>query len=214
MKADKQSMRLYAVTDRAWLGENSLAEQIEAAILGGVTFVQLREKNLPFDAFVRAAIDIKKITDRYRIPFVINDNIDVALASDADGVHIGQTDEDLTRARKRLGTDKIIGVSVHSVAEAVRAEQNGADYLGIGAVFTTNTKRDTIAVEYDTIKEICRAVTIPAVAIGGISAKNILQLTGSGIDGVAVVSAIFAQPDIRVAAKELLTLSERMINGK
>lgn len=214
MNADKESMRLYVVTDRAWLGENSLAAQVEQTILAGATFVQLREKDLAFEEFVMAAKEIKEVTDKYKIPFVINDNVDVALETGADGVHIGQNDEEIAAVREKLGYSKIIGLSVHNADEAVRAEKCGADYIGIGAVFQTNTKLDADTVTYDTIINICNAVSIPVVAIGGISKTNILELSGSGVDGVAVVSAIFAQLDIGEATSELLALSKEMLNIK
>ncbi len=211
MKLDRSSMLLYAVTDRMWLGEKSLAAQVEEAIKAGVTFVQLREKDINFEEFVRLAKEIKKVTDKYGIPFVINDNVDVAIACNADGVHVGQEDMAAYDVREKLGEGKILGVSANSVEQALLAEKNGADYLGVGAMFSTSTKLDADSVSYDVLKEICSAVNIPVVAIGGISKENILELSGSGADGVAVVSAIFAQPDITAAVKELSLLSGRMV---
>jgi len=205
-------MLLYAVTDRTWLGRSTLSSQVEESIKAGVTFVQLREKQLDFDAFVAQAKEIKSVTDRYRIPFVINDNIEVALACNADGVHVGQGDLSASAARKKLGEQKILGVSVQTVQQAIAAEQSGADYLGVGAVFSTSTKMDADAVSFETLKKICSAVSIPVVAIGGINKDNILQLSGSGVDGIAVVSAIFAQPDITVATAELHQLAQKMVN--
>ncbi|USK58466.1 thiamine phosphate synthase [Peribacillus asahii] len=212
MKVDKQSMLLYAVTDRAWLGEQSLAEQVEQTIQGGATFIQLREKNLPYEDFLKEAQQIKKITDAYNIPFVINDNVEVAIACAADGIHIGQDDMDLSTARNMIGDDKILGVSVQTVEQARLAEKSGADYVGVGAVFTTSTKLDATALPLRTLEAICQSVSIPVVAIGGINEKNILQLSGSGIDGVAVVSAIFAKQDIKKASQELLALSKQIVN--
>ena len=212
MRVDKSSMLLYAVTDRTWLGSSTLSSQVEESIKAGVTFVQLREKKLDFDAFVAQAKEIKSVTDRYRIPFVINDNIEVALACNADGVHVGQGDLSASAARKKLGEQKILGVSVQTVQQAIAAEQSGADYLGVGAVFSTSTKMDADAVSFETLKKICSAVSIPVVAIGGINKDNILQLSGSGVDGIAVVSAIFAQPDITVATAELHQLAQKMVN--
>ncbi len=174
MRVDKSSMLLYAVTDRTWLGSSTLSSQVEESIKAGVTFVQLREKKLDFDAFVAQAKEIKSVTDRYRIPFVINDNIEVALACNADGVHVGQGDLSADAARKKLGEQKILGVSVQTVQQAVAAEQSGADYLGVGAVFSTSTKMDADAVSFETLKKICSAVSIPVVAIGGIKKDNIL----------------------------------------
>ncbi|MFJ8245062.1 thiamine phosphate synthase [Peribacillus asahii] len=212
MKVDKQSMLLYAVTDRAWLGEQSLAEQVEQTIQGGATFIQLREKNLPYEDFLKEAQQIKKITDSYNVPFVINDNVEVAIACAADGIHIGQDDMDLSTARNMIGDDKILGVSVQTVEQARLAEKGGADYVGVGAVFTTSTKLDATALPLRTLEAICQSVSIPVVAIGGINEKNILQLSGSGIDGVAVVSAIFAKQDIKKASQELLALSKQIVN--
>ncbi|RID89092.1 thiamine phosphate synthase [Peribacillus asahii] len=212
MKVDKQSMLLYAVTDRAWLGEQSLAKQVEQAIQGGATFIQLREKNLPYEDFLKEAQQIKRITDTYNVPFVINDNVEVAIACAADGIHIGQDDMDLSTARNMIGDDKILGVSVQTVEQARLAEKGGADYVGVGAVFTTSTKLDATALPLRTLEAICQSVSIPVVAIGGINEKNILQLSGSGIDGVAVVSAIFAKQDIKKASQELLALSKQIVN--
>ncbi|MBK5243681.1 MAG: thiamine phosphate synthase [Eubacteriaceae bacterium] len=211
MKVDKKSLLLYAVTDRMWLGSNSLSVQVEAAIKSGVTFLQLREKNLNFEDFLKQAKEIKALTDEYRIPFVINDNVDVALACGADGVHVGQSDMKARDVRKLIGEDKILGVSVRTVDQAILAQKNGADYLGVGAMFSTATKSDADTVTFDTIKEICAAVTIPVVAIGGIDEKNVLLLSGSGIEGIAVVSAIFAKSDIADATAKLRQLTEIMV---
>lgn len=213
MKIDKSDMLLYAVTDRQWLGDRKLAVQIEEAIQAGVTFVQLREKELDFDSFVALGKEVKAVANRYRVPFIINDAVDVALAIDADGVHVGQSDMQAGDVRSKIGADKIVGVSVHSVEEAVSAEQNGADYLGVGAVYNTMTKPDANALTFETLKAICGAVSIPVVGIGGISKGNILSLKGSGIDGVAVVSAIFAQADIAETVKELRPIAEEMVRG-
>lgn len=213
MKVDKASLLLYAVTDRTWLGCNSIADQMEDAIKAGATFVQLREKQLDFAAFLELAKAIKVVTDLYAIPFVINDNIEVALACGADGVHVGQHDLAAGDVRKRIGEDKILGVSVQTVEQAVLAERCGADYLGVGAVFSTSTKQDADAVSFATLREICAAVAIPVVAIGGISKENVLALSGSGVDGIAVVSAIFAQPDIAIAAAELRRLAGIMVKA-
>ncbi len=213
MKVDKDSLLLYAVTDRAWLGDATLEEQVEEAIQGGVTFLQLREKDLPCGEFVKLAGEIKKIAGRAGIPFVINDALEVALACDADGVHVGQGDMPASEVRRRMGEDKILGVSVQTVEQAVLAEREGADYLGVGAVFTTSTKLDADAVSFESLKAICEAVSIPVVAIGGISRENVLELSGSGISGIAVVSAIFAQKDIKAAAEELADLAGRMVKA-
>jgi thiamine-phosphate pyrophosphorylase len=204
MKLNKENLLLYAVTDRSWLGDHTLSWQVEQAILGGATFIQLREKDMPFDEFVKEATEIKKITDQYKVPFFINDNVEVALAVDADGVHIGQSDDAIELARRKLGQDKIIGLSAHTIREAIQAQKNGADYIGTGAVFNTSTKLDANTVSFETLQDICRAVSIPVVAIGGISKENMAFLASSGIDGIAVVSAIFAQEDIKQATRELL----------
>ncbi len=211
MKVDKHSLLLYAVTDRSWLGDNSLAAQVEDAIKAGVTFVQLREKELPYADFVAEAKKVKEITAHYRIPLVINDNIEVAQEIDADGVHVGQSDLDVSAARALLGEDKIIGVSAQTLEEAVWAEKHGADYLGVGTVFPTSTKLDATGVSFAVLQDICSKVAIPVVAIGGINAENILGLQGTGIDGVAVVSAIFAQPDISAAARKLAALVQKAV---
>lgn len=211
MKADKQSMLLYAVTDRAWLGIHTLEEQVEEVLKAGATFLQLREKDMSYEAFLREAKEIKKLADRYQVPFVIDDNIQIALECGADGIHVGQSDRSAAEVRSLIGKDKILGVSAQTVEQAVQAEQNGADYLGVGAVFSTSTKLDANSVSFDTLQKICKSVSIPVVAIGGISEQNILQLKGSGVDGVAVISAIFAKPDVYAATKTLRSLSEQMV---
>lgn len=211
MRCDKKSMLLYAVTDRTWLGGETLAEQVEKALIGGVTFVQLREKNLDHNEFIKEAFEIKELCKKYGVPFVINDDAEIAKLVDADGVHVGQSDMAAVDVRSILGDDKIIGVSASTPQEAAAAEKMGADYIGTGAVFPTNSKSDAGVCGIDMLKEVCSAVNIPVVAIGGINEGNILQLSGSGADGVAVISAIFAQSDITSAARCLRTLSEKMV---
>ncbi|HOA20578.1 MAG TPA: thiamine phosphate synthase [Sedimentibacter sp.] len=211
MKLDSKSLLLYAITDRAWLKGKTVAEAVEEAILGGATCIQLREKNLSDEEFLKTAMDVKAVTDKYNIPFIINDNVDIAVRVGADGAHIGQDDEEIKSAREKLGADKIIGLSAATVEEAVQAEQSGADYIGVGAVFNTLTKLDANTVSFETLKEICNTVKIPVVAIGGISKDNALQLAGTGIEGISVVSAIFAQNDIKTAASELLELAKKII---
>lgn len=213
MKCDRKSMLLYAVTDRAWLGRQTLADQVEEALKGGATFIQLREKDLNDAALLAEARELKELCARYRVPFVINDRVEIAAACGADGVHVGQSDMEAGNARERLGGDKIIGVSVQTVEQAVLAERSGADYLGVGTVFTTSTKPDADRVSFETLRSICEAVRIPVVAIGGIGAGNIMELAGTGIDGVAVVSALFSRPDIRAAARKLCALSEKMVKA-
>lgn len=197
-------MLLYAVTDRAWVGTKSLYEQVKEALENGVTCVQLREKELNESDFLKEAKQISALCKEYKVPFIVNDNVNIAIACKADGIHIGQEDMELTNVRKLVGEDMIIGVSAHTVEEAIKAQEGGADYIGIGAVFATSTKTDVDVLSFETIRSICEAVDIPTVAIGGIKKDNICKLKGSGIDGVAVVSAIFAAKDIATATKELL----------
>ena len=214
MEFENKSLRLYAVTDRSWLKGGTLHEQVEKALRGGATFVQLREKSLNMESFVAEARQIKLLCEKYHVPFVINDNVDVALAVDADGVHVGQGDMAASDARKKLGTGKLIGVTARTVEQAVTAWKQGADYLGVGAVFATSTKGDAKEISHGTLKEICRSVSIPVVAIGGICAANVMELKGTGIEGVAVVSAIFASEDIEMAARELRELAEQLGGSK
>ena len=204
-------MRLYAVTDRAWVGKQSLYEQVEAALKGGASCVQLREKELNGEDFLREALELSTLCKRYRVPFFINDNVDVAIRCHADGIHVGQEDMQAAQVRQRVGPDMMIGVSVHSVAEALEAVRNGADCLGAGAVFATSTKTDVQTMPRETLRAICQAVNIPVVAIGGINKENIAALCGTGVDGVALVSAIFGADDIEGACRELRALSEEMV---
>ena len=200
MKCAKEELLLYAVTDRSWLGESTLYQQVRDALEGGATFIQLREKELETEAFLEEAREIKALCKKYQVPFVINDNVEVALAVDAD-------------VRRRLGEDKIIGVSAQTVEQALLAQEHGADYLGVGAVFPTGSKSDAIEVDMETVKAICGAVNIPVIAIGGIGAGNVMELAGSGICGIAVISALFAQQDIKEAARELKELTEKMLKA-
>ncbi len=203
MNVNNESLLLYAVTDRKWTGAQTLAEQVEEALEGGATFVQLREKTLNESEFLEEAKELKKLCAKYNVPFVINDNVGIALAMDADGVHIGQDDMEAGAVREKLGPDKIIGVSAQTVEQALLAEKRGADYLGVGAVFPTESKDDAAEVSKETLKAICNAVSIPVVAIGGVSEENIGELAGTGIAGAAVISAIFGSKDIKNAAAEL-----------
>ena len=211
MRLDKKDMVLYAVTDRHWLNGESLYSQVEKALKGGATFIQLREKNLGEEEFLAEAKEIARLCKSYHVPFVINDNVDIALEIDADGVHVGQSDMEADDVRAKLGPDKIIGVSAQTVEQAVLAEKRGADYLGVGAVFHTDSKADVAEVSRETLKAICDAVDIPVIAIGGISSKNVTELKGRGIVGIAVISAIFAQPDITKATAELKALTEKTV---
>lgn len=212
MNCDKKDLLLYAVTDRSWLNGRTLYEQVEEALKGGVTFVQLREKNLDDTAFLQEAKEIKELCARFHVPFVINDNVDIAAEIDADGVHVGQSDMEAGDVRKKLGPDKIIGVSAQTVEQALRAQAHGADYLGVGAVFPTGSKADAVEVSHDTAREICRAVDIPVIAIGGITKENVIELKGTGICGIAVISAIFAQQDIEEAARTLKSRTEETVS--
>ena len=213
MNCDKEKLLLYAVTDRAWTGKMSLAQQVEAALQNGATCVQLREKELDEEQFLAEALEIRALCRSYGVPFIVNDNVDIAIRCAADGVHVGQEDMKAEDVRRRVGENMIIGVSAHTVEEARRAVENGADYLGAGAVFSTSTKTNVGNMPFETLRDICHAVEIPVVAIGGISKTNIMQLSGSGVDGVAVVSAIFAAEDPGAAAAEMLKLAREMVKG-
>lgn len=191
MRFSKENLLLYAVTDRKWVGKQTLQEQIEESFKGGVTLLQVREKDLPKESFIKEALEIKKLCEKYGVPLIINDDVEVALKVDADGVHVGQSDMIASNVRKLIGKDKILGVSAATVEEAKSAEEMGADYLGVGAAFGTSTKKDAKAIDHKIFKEISSAVSIPVVAIGGINKENIKELKGTGIDGVALVSAIF-----------------------
>lgn len=203
MNIDKKTLRLYAITDRTWLNGRELNDDVEKAIKGGATIIQLREKNMNYDELVKSAIKIKEVCRKYNVPFIINDNVEAAKAVDADGVHLGQGDMNAAKARKILGNDKIIGVTAKTIEQAKKAEADGADYLGSGAVFGSSTKSNAIKMEIPTLKSITEAVNIPVVAIGGICIENISKLKGSGIAGAAVVSGIFAEEDIQKAANDL-----------
>lgn len=211
MKFDERNLRLYAVTDRSWLNGKSLIWQVEEALKGGATCIQLREKELSDEDFLKEAIKIKELCARYGVPFFINDNVDVAIKCEADGIHVGQKDMAAGDVRAKIGRQMILGVSAQTVEQALAAQESGADCLGVGAVFTTATKADADRVSHDTLKAICQAVSIPVVAIGGISKANLLELTGTGVKGVALVSAIFASDDIENECRYLLGLSEEMV---
>ena len=211
MKCDKRYMLLYAVTDRAWTGKQTLYEQVEAALKGGVTCVQLREKELDETAFLQEAKELCALCRRYGVPFLVNDNVEIAIACGADGIHVGQEDLAAGEVRRRVGENMILGVSVHTVEEACQAVRDGADYLGLGAVFPTSTKTDVEQMSNETLRAICDAVDVPIVAIGGINRGNILKLAGSGVDGVALVSAIFSAEDIEEACRELRAMSKEMV---
>lgn len=212
MKCSKETMLLYAVTDRSWVGKQTLYEQVESALKGGATCVQLREKELEEAAFLEEAFALKKLCGKYGVPLIINDNVDIAMKCGADGIHVGQSDTAAGNVRKAVGDKMIIGVSAQTVEQALAAQKAGADYLGVGAVFPTSTKLDASEVSRQTLKEICAAVDIPVTAIGGINKSNISELSGTGVDGVALVSAIFAAENIEEECKVLKKLSGEMVS--
>ena len=212
MKSDKKHMLLYAVTDRASTGKQTLYQQVEAALRGGVTCVQLREKDLDEALFLQEARELRGLCRQYKVPFIVNDNVDIAIACKADGVHVGQEDLAAGEVRRWIGDEMILGVSVHTVEEARQAVRDGADYLGLGAVFPTSTKTDADPMSREILRAICDAVDVPVVAIGGINRDNLLRLAGSGVDGVALVSAIFSAEDVEGACRDLRALSEEMVS--
>lgn len=203
MRIADEALLLYAVTDRRWHPDKPLAAAVEEALQGGVTCLQLREKDLPGQDFLSEAREIQALASRYEVPLIINDNVEVALACGADGVHVGQEDMAAADARRRIGDSRILGVSAQTVAEAVRAEADGADYLGVGAVFPSPSKPEAPIVSCETLRTICKAVSIPVIAIGGITGDNMALLQGSGIVGFALISEIFAAADIAAAAAAL-----------
>mgnify|MGYP002582150001 CR=1 FL=1 len=203
MKCDKKDLLLYAVTDRSWLNGETLYSQVEKALEGGATFVQLREKHLDHDAFLQEAKEIKELCAKYQVPFVLDDDVELALEVGADGVHVGQSDMEAGD----------VGVSAQTVEQALLAQERGADYLGVGAVFPTSSKDDAVEVDHEMVKAICEAVDIPVIAIGGITKDNVQELSGCGLCGIAVISAIFAKPDIKKATEELKAATEKMVKA-
>lgn len=214
MRLNKDDLLLYTVTDRRWLGDETLCRQVEQALKGGATFIQLREKQLKEEAFAEEAKSVKELCRRYGVPFVINDNVKIAESVGADGVHVGQQDMEAACVRSAIGNEKILGVSVQTVEQAKSAEAAGADYLGVGAVFSTGSKADAVEVTYEVAKEICEAVNIPVIAIGGINIRNITELSGLGVCGVAVISAILGAEDIEHSTRELKEAAEKMVKKK
>ena len=213
MNVDKKDLLFYAVTDRHWLNGRTLYSVVKESLDGGVTFLQLREKELDEVHFLEEAKELQQLCREYQVPFIVNDNVDIAISMNADGVHVGQSDMEAGDVRAKLGPDKIIGVSAQTVEQAVLAEKHGADYLGVGAVFPTGSKDDADDVSYETLKAICEAVSIPVIAIGGITQENVKELAGSGICGIAVISAIYAQQDIRKASEDLKKETQRMVEA-
>jgi len=208
----REDLLLYGVTDRSWLNGETLAQQVEKAIKGGAGFIQLREKELDHEAFLEEAVEICALCRRYGVPFVINDAVDIAIACGADGVHVGQEDMAVREARRLLGPGKIVGATCKTVEQAVRAREDGADYIGSGAIFPSVAKPGAMAISLETLKDICDAAKIPVVAIGGISYENCDALAGTGVAGAAVVSAIFAQPDIEEAARKMKAKLETLLS--
>ncbi len=203
MKFSKDMLLLYAVTDRSWAGGQTFYAQLEAALRGGATLVQLREKTLAEDAYLAEAVQVRALCHRYDVPLIVNDNVDVALKSGADGVHVGMEDTPVSEIRRRAPREFIIGATAKTVAQARAAEKAGADYIGVGAVFPSPTKKNAIRITTQQLKEICCSVSIPAVAIGGICLENMMEIEGGGMAGIAVVSAIFAADDIQQATAQL-----------
>ena len=211
MNFTAQNLLLYAVTDRAWVGRQTLLEQIESALKGGATLVQLREKDLPRLDYIREAAQATALCHRYGVPLIVNDSLEVALKSGADGVHVGIEDQPVAEIRRHAGKGFLIGATAKTVEQARAAQAAGADYLGVGAVFPSPTKKNAIRITTGQLREICASVSIPCVAIGGISRENLPALAGGGMDGFALVSAIFSQPDIEAACRELRALAERTV---
>ncbi len=211
MNCRREDLLLYALTDRAWLSEptvEAMAGQAGLALRGGVTMLQLREKDLDEEEFLREAYEVRALCARYDVPLIINDRVDIALAVDAAGVHLGQSDTGIPAARAALGPEKIIGASARTVEQALRAEEQGADYLGVGAVFPTATKKDAEEISLGTLSDICGAVSVPVAAIGGITADNAAGLAGTGIAGIAVIGAVFGQEDVEAAARRMRGLAQ------
>lgn len=213
MRCDRKALLLYAVTDRAWVGRQTLLEQVESALKGGVTCVQLREKGMGDAELLQEALAMKELCRKYGVPFIINDNVKVAVECEADGIHVGQHDMPAKDVRAYVGDKMMLGVSAHTIEQAMLAEKSGADYLGVGAVFPSPTKPDAESVSYGTLKAICQAVSIPVVAIGGICRQNVMELAGTGIAGIALVSGIFGSEDIERECRELRALSEAVVKA-
>ncbi len=212
MRVDNDQLLLYAVTDRHWLKEGELLDTpVEQTLRGGTTFLQIREKDLEDAEFEEEALRLQKLCRKYGVPFIVNDNVELALRINADGIHVGQEDMEAGRVREMLGPDRILGVSAQTVEDALRAEAAGADYLGVGAVFPTGSKDDAVEVSKETLKAICEAVSIPVVAIGGITYENVSELADTGIAGISVISAIFGQEDVEKATARLKARTRQLL---
>lgn len=211
MKIKPEILRVYGVTDASWTGRFTLLEQVEQALKGGVTCIQFRDKQLENDAFLQEAKKMKVLCEKYHVPLIINDHVEIAIQCGADGVHVGQKDMEAKEVRKLVGEKMIIGVSARTVEQAIQAEQAGADYLGVGAVFGTSTKMDAEKISLERLKEICQAVKIPVVAIGGVQKDNFPELAGTGVAGAALVSAIFSAQDIEEECRNLRNISEQIV---
>lgn len=211
MKFTKESLKLYVITDRSWIGNRSMPEEVEKTLKSGATCLQIREKNISYDEYVSKSIELRKICNKYNVPFIVNDNIEVALASGADGVHVGQKDILNKNVRSIIGSDKILGISANSIELAIAAEKAGADYIGVGSIQLSTTKGESKILSTEYVNEICNSVSIPVVAIGGINEQNILRLKGIGIAGVAVISAVFGKEDVAEATYKLRKLVDEYI---
>ena len=211
MKFTKESLKLYVITDRSWIGNRSMPEEVEKTLKSGATCLQIREKNISYDEYVSKSIELRKICNKYNVPFIVNDNIEVALASGADGVHVGQKDILNKNVRSIIGSDKILGISANSLELAIAAEKAGADYIGVGSIQLSPTKGESKILSTEYVNEICNSVSIPVVAIGGINEQNILRLKGIGIAGVAVISAVFGKEDVAEATYKLRKLVDEYI---
>ena len=207
----QKDLTLYAITDRHWLNGQTLKSQVEKALKGGATMIQIREKDLNEKDFLIEAEELLALCRSYNVPFIVNDNVELAVKIGADGVHVGQSDMNARDVRALIGNDKILGVSTQTVEQALFAQECGADYLGVGAVFPTGSKDDAEVLDRKTLMDICKAVSIPVVAIGGITKDNVRELKGTGIAGISVISAIFAQKDIQNATAELLKRTEEIL---
>ena len=211
MKFTKESLKLYVITDRSWIGNRSMSEEVEKTLKAGATCLQIREKNISYDEYVSKSIELRKICNKYNVPFIVNDNIEVALASGADGVHVGQNDILNKNVRSIIGSDKILGISVNSIELAIAAEKAGADYIGVGSIQLSPTKGESKILSTEYVNEICNSVSIPVVAIGGINEQHIPILKGIGIAGVAVISAVFGKEDVAEATYKLRKLVDEYI---